>query len=169
MVIVIVGPMGCGKTTIGKNLAAKLDWQFYDADDFHPEANKDKMGQGVPLDDHDRKPWLAILRQIIDKHLADGSSMILACSALKQRYRRTLGIDQQQVFSVFLKGSSSLLEKRIAARSHQFMAKDLLRSQLDTLEEPETGLTVDIAGTPEEVCQKIFDNLISDSNKNIQV
>ena len=153
MVIVITGPMGCGKTTIGQTLAAQLGWQFYDGDDFHPAANKQKMVQGIPLDDQDRKPWLAALRQIIDTHLVDGKSMILACSALKKKYRHMLGIDQQQVFSVFLKGSYALLEKRIAARCHEFMAKDLLRSQLDTLEEPETGLTVDIAGTPEEICQ----------------
>jgi len=160
MVFVIIGPMGCGKTTIGQVLATRLSWQFYDADDFHPEANKKKMAQGVPLEDSDREPWLNILHQIIEEHLTDGRSMILACSALKKKYRRMLGIDQQQVFSIFLKGSYSLLEERIAARSHQFMAKDLLRSQLDTLEEPDSGLTVDIAGTPEEICQTIIDQLI---------
>ena len=160
MVFVIIGPMGCGKTTIGQVLATRLSWQFYDADDFHPEANKKKMAQGVPLEDSDREPWLNILHQIIQEHLTDGRSMILACSALKKNYRRMLGIDQQQVFSIFLKGSYSLLEERIAGRSHQFMAKDLLQSQLDTLEEPDSGLTVDIAGTPEEICQTIIDQLI---------
>lgn len=160
MVVVIIGPMGCGKTTIGQVLATRLSWQFYDADDFHPEANKKKMAQGVPLEDSDREPWLNILHQIIQEHLADGRSMILACSALKKKYRRMLGIDQQQVFSIFLKGSYSLLEERIAGRSHQFMAKDLLQSQLDTLEEPDSGLTVDIAGTPEEICQTIIDQLM---------
>lgn len=160
MIFVIIGPMGCGKTTIGQTLAAHLSWQFYDADDFHPEANKKKMAQGVPLEDTDREPWLNILHQIIQEHLADGKSMILACSALKKKYRLLLGIDQQQVFSIYLKGSSLLLEERIAARSHQFMAKGLLKSQLDTLEEPDNGLTVDIAGTPEEICQTIIDQLI---------
>ena len=87
--------------------------------------------------------------------------MILACSALKKKYRRLLGIDQHQVFSVFLKGSYSLLQQRIATRSHEYMAKDLLKSQLDTLEEPETGLTIDIAGTPKEICQTIVDKLLS--------
>ena len=161
MVIVVLGPMGCGKTTIGQTLAAQLDWRFYDADDFHPEANKRKMAGGVPLDDHDREPWLEILYQIVQKHLADGNSMVLACSALKKKYRRMLGIDQQQVFSVFLEGSYSLLEERIAARSHEYMAQDLLRSQLDTLEKPETGLIVNIAGTPKQICQTIIDNLLS--------
>ena len=119
------------------------------------------MAKGVPLDDSDREPWLKTLHQIIQNHLADGSSMILACSAIKKKYRRMLGIDQSQVFSVFLKGSYSLLEKRIAARSHEYMPKDLLQSQLDTMEEPDTGLTVDIAGTPEEICRTIAENLLS--------
>ena len=160
MVIVLIGPMGCGKTTIGKILGKKLGWQFYDADDFHPEANKRKMGQGIPLDDSDRKPWLDILSGVIQKHLSQESSMILACSALKKKYRRALGIDQEQVFSVFLSGSFALLQERIADRSHEYLAKGLLQSQLATLEIPETGLTVDISGTPEQISQTIIDKLI---------
>lgn len=160
MVIVIIGPMGCGKTTIGQTLAAQLGWQFYDADDFHPDANKQKMAKGIPLDDHDREPWLETLHQLIKKHIINGSSMILACSALKKKYRRLLGIDQHRVFSVFLKGSYALLQQRIAPRSHAYMSKDLLQSQLDTFEEPETGLTVDIAGTPEEICRTIVNKLL---------
>lgn len=161
MIIVIFGPMGCGKTTIGKNLATELGWPFYDADDYHPDANKKKMAEGSPLDDSDREPWLGTLHQIIQTHLTAENDMILACSALKKKYRKMLGIDQQQVFSVFLDGSYGLLEKRISARSHEFMVQDLLQSQLDTLERPETGLTVDIAGTPEHICQTIKDALLS--------
>jgi carbohydrate kinase (thermoresistant glucokinase family) len=161
MVIVLIGPMGCGKTKVGVTLAQKLGWQFYDADDFHPEANKRKMGEGIPLDDSDRQPWLDILHEIIQKYLSEESSMILACSALKKKYRRALGIDQEQVFSVFLKGSFSLLQERIADRSHEYMAKGLLQSQLATLEVPETGLTVDISGTPEQISQAIIDKLFN--------
>jgi len=162
MVIVLIGPMGCGKTTVGEVLAQKLGWQFYDADDFHPEANKRKMGEGVPLDDSDRQPWLDILYGIIQKNLSEKSSMILACSALKEKYRLALGIDQEQVLSVFLKGSLALLQERIADRSHEYMAKGLLQSQLATLEVPKTGLTVDISGTPEQISQTIIEKLFSE-------
>lgn len=158
MVIVLIGPMGCGKTTIGQLLAQTLKWQFYDADDFHPASNKRKMAQGIALDDKDRHPWLEILQTLVKKHLSDETGMVLACSALKQTYRQTLGIDQQQVCSVFLKGSFSLLEARIRARSHAYMAKNLLQSQLDTLETPRTGLSVDISGTPEQIVQNIMEH-----------
>lgn len=161
MVIVILGPMGCGKTTIGKHLAAELGWEFFDADDYHPQANKQKMASGIPLDDDDREPWLGILHQIIQKHLADGRDMVLACSALKGKYRRMLGIDQKQVFSVFLEGSFALLSERIGSRSHDFMNNELLQSQLDALEKPETGLIVDIAATPQQICQNIIAELVS--------
>ena len=160
MVIVLIGPMGCGKTTIGEILAEKLAWKFYDADDYHPIANKKKMSEGIPLDDPDRVPWLETLHQIITDHLSNGNNMILACSALKQSYREILGIDQKQVHSVFLKGSFELLKGRLTSRTHEYMSQELLASQLSTLEEPTTGLIVDISGTPEQAGQAIIDALI---------
>jgi hypothetical protein len=101
MIIVIIGPMGCGKTTIGKILARKTSWLFYDADDYHPEVNKQKMADGIPLDDNDRQPWLEILKEVIDDHLSSERDMILACSALKKKYRRLLGIDQKNIRSIY--------------------------------------------------------------------
>ena len=160
MVIVLVGPMGCGKTTIGQILARQLDWPFYDGDDFHPEANKKKMSAGIALEDSDREPWLKILNELIQEHLAGGRNMILACSALKRKYRELLGVDQKQVYSVFLKGSQALLQQRIEDRSHEYMSKDLLESQLRTLEEPVTGLTIDVSGTPEQTSALIVAALI---------
>lgn len=159
MVIVLIGPMGCGKTTIGEILAKKLSWNFFDGDDFHPEENKLKMAEGIPLDDAAREPWLHTLHQIIKNHLSDKKGMILACSALKKKYRAMLGIDQEQVFSVFLKGSFRLLNDRISDRSHEYMSASLLQSQLDTMEEPERGLSIDISETPEQICQTIIDKL----------
>jgi len=160
MVIVLIGPMGCGKTTVGVTLSKRLEWAFYDGDDFHPEANKKKMSQGIALDDSDREPWLKTLNELIEQHVAEGKHMILACSALRKKYRDLLGINQQQIHSVFLKGTKNLLQQRIEARSHEYMSKDLLESQLRTLEEPVTGLTVDISGTPEDVCDQIVKALI---------
>lgn len=155
MVIVLIGPMGCGKTTIGKLLATQLNWGFADGDDYHPEGNKKKMAAGIALDDTDREPWLQTLHDLIKEHLSSGHPLILACSALKYTYRRLLGIDQQQVYSVYLRGSLELLQDRIEARSHAFMNRELLQSQLDTLEVPATGLTVDIDASPDEICQSI--------------
>lgn len=160
MVIVLLGPMGCGKTTIGTLLAEKIGWNFADADDFHPQANKIKMGRGIPLDDADREPWLRILRTLIEEHLEREEGLVLACSALKGKYRDMLGVDNKNVHSVFLKGSFTLLEERLRARSHEYMSNTLLQSQLDTLEEPQNGYVVDISDTPEGICQKIIKKLL---------
>jgi carbohydrate kinase (thermoresistant glucokinase family) len=156
MVIVLIGPMGCGKTTVGKILAARLGWPFSDADDYHPKDNVEKMRAGIPLTDQDRQGWLEALAARIAATLAAGENLVLACSALKQKYRDMLGVDQQRVISVYLKGDSDLLQARIAARSHQFMNKDLLISQLATMEEPADGLCLDIGPGPERLAAAII-------------
>ncbi len=155
MIIVLIGPMGCGKTTVGKILAARLGWPFDDADDFHPKENVDKMQAGIALDDHDRQGWLTTLNERINRRKTAGENLILACSALKKQYRDLLGIDQQQVFSVYLKGDFDLLRVRIAGRNHQYMNKDLLTSQLAAMEEPENGLTLHIGPGPEKLAEEI--------------
>lgn len=159
MVLILMGPMGCGKTTIGKMLAKKLGWPFYDADDFHPKENVEKMRAGIALTDEDRKLWLEKLRANIHRWLKHGQNTILACSALKQAYRNILGVNQNTMRAVYLKGSYSLLRKRIEERQHPYMDKNLLRSQLDTLEEPKDGLTVDISATPEIIVSTIIKSL----------
>jgi carbohydrate kinase (thermoresistant glucokinase family) len=159
MVLVLMGPMGCGKTAIGKMLAKKLGWPFYDADDFHPKENVEKMRAGIALTDEDRKLWLEKLRANIQRWLKHRQSTILACSALKQAYRDILGVNQSTMRAVYLKGSYSLLRKRLEERQHPYMDKNLLRSQLDTLEEPKDGLTVDISATPEIIVGTIIKSL----------
>ncbi len=159
MVLIMMGPMGCGKTTIGKMLAEKLGWSFYDGDDFHPEKNVEKMRAGIALTDEDRKLWLEILHGNIQRWLKEKENTILACSALKQAYRDRLGVDQNTVKTVYLKGSYDLLRKRIEERQHPYMDKNLLRSQLDTLEEPKDGLTADISATPEIIVRTIMNSL----------
>ena len=155
MVVILIGPMGCGKTTIGRLLAARLGWPFSDADDFHPEENVSKMRAGIPLDDRDRLGWLSTLRGRIDQSKAAGENLVLACSALKKSYRDLLGIDQRQVVSVYLKGDFDLLRTRIEGREHQYMNKGLLASQLETLEEPADGLTLNIGRSPEALAGEI--------------
>ena len=162
MVLILMGPMGCGKTTIGKMLAERLGWFFYDADDFHPKKNVKKMRAGVALTDEDRKLWLETLRDNIRRWLKDQQNTILACSALKQAYRDILGVDQNRVRTVYLKGSYRLLRQRIEERQHPYMDKNLLRSQLDTLEEPKEGLCVDISATPEAIVDTIIKNIAKD-------
>ncbi len=159
MVLILMGPMGCGKTTIGKMLAEKLGWSFYDGDDFHPQKNVAKMRAGIALTDEDRRAWLEKLGANVQRWLKEKKPAILACSALKQAYREFLGVNQKTVKTVYLKGSYELLRARIEERQHPYMNKDLLRSQLDTLEEPKDGLTVDISAVPEVIIQFIIDRL----------
>ncbi len=159
MVLILMGPMGSGKTTIGKMLAGKLGWPFIDGDSFHPKENVEKMRAGIALTDEDRRLWLERLRDNIQRWLKEKQDMILACSALKQAYRDILGVDQKTVRTVYLKGSYALLRERIEKRQHPYMDKNLLRSQSDTLEEPEEGLRVDISAPPETIVRTIIQNL----------
>lgn len=144
MIILILGVSGSGKTTIGQQLAATLHWQFQDADDFHPAANIEKMRHGIPLTDGDRAPWLLALQQAITLWLQTNTNTVLACSALKARYRQQLIQSSMQVKQVYLKGSFALIQQRLQQRQGHYMRADLLQSQFDTLEEPEDALWIDI-------------------------
>ncbi len=155
MVLILMGPMGCGKTTIGELLSARIGWPFYDGDDFHPRANVEKMRAGIPLNDEDRRVWLEELRVRIEAWLKNGEDTLLACSALKQSYRDILGVNQTTVMTAYLKGSYELLRERIEKRQHPYMNKGLLASQFEALEEPEAGIIVDISGTPEDAVDDI--------------
>lgn len=146
-----MGVAGSGKTTVGRLLAGRLGWPFFDADDFHPPANVEKMSRGVPLTDADRAGWLAALADLLRRQTAEGGSVVLACSALKQRYRDRLRIETASVQFVYLKGSLALLQARLAARRDHFMKADMLASQFAALEEPRDALTVDVAASPDQI------------------
>ena len=158
MVIVLMGVTGSGKTTIGRRLAAELGWKYFDADDFHPCANVEKMRTGIPLDDVDRIPWLETLRDLIRNCLEQGENSVLACSALKQSYREYLLIDER-VKLIYLKGEYELIEKRLSERQGHFMNPKLLKSQFAALEEPEPDVQVDISLSPGEITQAIRNRL----------
>jgi len=155
MIIVVWGVSGCGKTTVAKLLAKKLDWQFLDADDFHSTENIEKMRQGRPLNDKDRKPWLDEIAQQLMTINQSGASATLACSALKLAYRDLLGINEKTVRSVLLHGDQQAIQQRLENRQHEFMNKDLLNSQFQTLEADTTGIKVSIQQSPSEICHEI--------------
>jgi gluconokinase len=154
MVITLMGVSGVGKTTIGQALARDLGWRFADADDFHSAANIAKMHAGIPLTDEDRAPWLQSLHAAIASWLASGENVVLACSALKASYRAILLVSSE-VELVYLRGSFELIAGRLALRKGHYMNPDLLRSQLDTLEEPKGMLTVDAGLSVAQIVKEV--------------
>lgn len=155
MVIIVMGVAGSGKTTVGEKLAAALGWSFRDADDFHPPENVAKMSAGLPLNDHDRAPWLAAIRAHIDACLARGEGSVVTCSALKAAYRRVLVADPARVKLVHLTGDFALLAARIGSRQGHFMKPAMLHSQLAALEPPPDALAVDITPPPDDIVAHI--------------
>lgn len=139
-----MGVSGSGKTSVGRILAQRLGCPFTDADQFHPQANRDKMAAGIPLTDADRLPWLHEIGRAIRAAQLAGSDHVFACSALKADYRRILDPDHRCKL-IYLRGSRELLAERLAGRSGHFFNPDLLQSQLDTLEEPRDAAIIDVA------------------------
>jgi gluconokinase len=155
MVIVLMGVSGTGKTAVGTRLARALGAEFVEGDDYHPPANVAKMRSGTPLDDADRQPWLESLSRAIGKWLDAGQTVVLACSALKQRYRDILKAGRAGVRFVHLKGSEALIRSRLDGRRGHYMPPSLLKSQLAALEEPADAITVGIEGTPDAIVAEI--------------
>jgi gluconokinase len=153
---IVMGVSGCGKTSVGKALADTLGWDFYDADDFHPPANVHKMANGIPLDDTDRAPWLAALHQLIESSLKANRPGVLACSALKERYRLQLLDGNEEVQIIYLKGTYDMIWARMQQRSDHYMKPQMLRSQFEALEEPTRALTIDISTPVNEIVQEIL-------------
>ncbi len=160
--VIVMGVSGCGKSTIGALLASQLRWEFEDADWLHPGANVDKMHNGIALTDEDRRPWLAAVAAWIDGNRRSWGRAVVACSALKRRYRDVLIGDRADVRLVYLKGDEALIARRIATRHEHFMPRSLLHSQFEALEEPgpdENPIIVSIEPQPREIVSKILSAL----------
>ena len=158
-IIYIMGVSGSGKTTIGKKLAAKIGFPFFDGDDFHSPSNKEKMKQNIPLNDEDRKDWLLQMNQTAREH-ATTDGAIIACSALKEKYRNILssGINIP-IYWVFMNGSFELIKKRMEQRKDHFMPPGLLTSQFDALEVPANSIAVDITKKPDEIVETVISQI----------
>jgi gluconokinase len=157
VIVILFGISGAGKTTLGELLARELGWQFLEADDFHSRANVEKMRKGIPLTDEDRWPWLERLREQIKQCVAADGNAVLACSALKRKYREHLRVSPD-VKLVFLRGNYALIEKQLRRRRGHFMNPALLRSQFADLEEPEQdedALTIELGRAPEDLLEEI--------------
>lgn len=153
MFIIVMGVSGVGKTTIGTALANDLSWGFADADEFHPPANIEKMSRGIPLNDEDRQPWLEAIRSYMIERMNKGESGVVTCSALKQKYRDVLQVNDDVKF-VYLKGDYDLILKRMRSRQH-FMKPEMLKSQFEALEEPQGAVVVDVEKETREIVEMI--------------
>jgi len=148
-----MGVSGAGKTIVGKMLSEKTHCEFYDVDHFHSKENIEKMSKGIPLSDADRELWLKSIQSLIELQNGDA---VLACSALKQSYRDILNIPDKNVVFIYLKGEKKLLRKRLLDRKGHYAGSNLLDSQLETLEEPQDTLTLDIGSRPQEIVEDII-------------
>ena len=159
MVYIVMGVMGAGKTTIGRKLAKKLNCRYYDGDDYHSEFNREKLSRGIPLTDKDRGPWLYAIRSIIDLELSLKQNAVITCSALKDRYRKTLIQGRKDITLIYLKADIDTVEKRLKHRKGGFANPSLLKTQFETLEEPPDALTADVRYRPEYVVKYIIKEL----------
>jgi gluconokinase len=159
MIVIVMGVAGSGKSTVGSLLARRLGWRFIEADDYHSRSEIEHMLEGQPLSDEERRPWLAKLRQVLADCVARNENAVLACSALKESYRRMLIVDPEAVRVVYLKGDPALIRQRLQRRIGHFAHENLLASQYAALEEPHDALIATIDDGPEQIVQRIIDGL----------
>lgn len=158
-IMYIMGVAGSGKSTIGHKLSVATGIPFFDADDFHPPANKEKMKAGQPLDDNDRKDWLIKINELAKEH-SQQKGAIIACSALKEKYRTVLsGAIKTPVHWILLQGDFGLIQERMGTRKDHFMPLSLLQSQFDTLEIPVNAIEINIKNNRGEIVDDIIRKL----------
>jgi gluconokinase len=155
VVVILIGVAGSGKTTVGEELARQTGWRFADADDYHSPAAIAKMRAGSPLNDAARTPWLVRLHAIAAAAIDRREPLVMACSALKQRYRNVLRGPLRGVRFVYLEADEPTLRQRLEQRSDHFAGPALLASQLAALEEPAEALTIDAAGPVADIVAAI--------------
>ncbi|WP_334044188.1 gluconokinase [Burkholderia ambifaria] len=158
MILIAMGVSGAGKSRIGEMLAERLSCSYTDGDAFHSAANKEKMHHGIPLTDDDRWPWLRTIRAAIEEKQRAGETAVFTCSSLKRSYRDVLRGTDTDVRFVYLKGSFEVLQERLKSRTGHFFDPSLLKSQLDTLEEPgpDEAIEVSIELTPEQIVDEVM-------------
>lgn len=166
-VFVIMGVSGSGKTTVGLALARQLGVPFYDGDDFHPPENVAKMASGIPLTDEDRYPWLARLHDLIADHLARGETAVIACSALKKKYRDQLRAGNEGLSIIYLQGSLNLIWERMEARQAHYMKSNMLQSQFAALEppSPHNTLIISVEHSVETIVNYIIEHIGQEKNE----
>jgi carbohydrate kinase (thermoresistant glucokinase family) len=155
--VILMGVAGSGKTAVGQKVAERLHWIFLDADNFHPPANIEKMKHGIPLTDDDRAPWLRRLHDELQHQLAEGHSVILACSALKESYRNTLRDHVAPLAFVYLDVDAETIRNRLQHRTAHFFPKELLDSQFAALEKPKDAIIIDAR----QPLQGVVDQVVS--------
>ncbi len=182
MIVVVMGVSGVGKTTVGRCLAERLGARFLEGDRYHPAANVEKMRRGEPLSDADRQPWLETLAGELVACRARGESVVLACSALRRRYRDILRAGSRRsgtsadavsdfaeaakchdgVGFVFLDAAQAVIQRRLDMRRDHFMPPSLLDSQFAALEKPgadECAISADAAQAPEAIVELVLHEL----------
>jgi gluconokinase len=166
--VIVMGVSGCGKSSVSlalheQFLNAQRPCVLIEGDEFHPSANVEKMRAGIPLNDGDRQPWLERLNAELRRVIATGSSAVLACSALKESYRQTLGQGLASFHVVHLTGSFEVIEARMKARQHKYMPASLLHSQFATLEVPDKAIALNIEEPVEQLARQAYLSIASPS------
>jgi len=151
----MMGVSGSGKSTVGRLLARRLGWSYYEGDEYHGAANIEKMAKGIALTDEDRLPWLASIKALIDGCRGSASDAVVACSALRRDYRRYLAADLEDVRFVYLKGPVQVIRQRMKTREDHYMKAVMLESQFASLEEPDDAIVADIAQSPEDIVARL--------------
>ncbi len=155
MIVVLMGVSGAGKTTVGRLLAQTLGCPFLDGDSLHSPANIRKMTRGIPLTDADRAPWLTAIRSQVEKAFDHGENLVVACSALKRRYRDFLSVRAPLIW-VYLRGTEDVIRSRLEHRQEHFMKAQMLASQFADLEEPSFAIVVDVLSPPDLIVQQVL-------------